>query len=63
MAQYACAAEWAEEQHPPLERVRNRNAGGRGSDISDEAEHLVFLVELLHRVAGPRRLVAVIGRY
>src|SRR5712671_4693947 len=55
------AGEGAVEQHPPLQRVRYRDGCGGRADISDDAEDLVFLVELLHGLGGPLRLIAVVG--
>jgi hypothetical protein len=56
------ACEAAEEQHPPLERVRYRDGCGGRSDIPDNAEYLIFLIELLHGLGGPRRGKSVVGR-
>ena len=50
-----------EEQHPPLQRVRDRDRGGRGSDIADVTEDLLLVVELLHGRDGARWLIAIIG--
>jgi len=61
-AEDAGAGEGPEEQHPPFQRERDGNHRGRRSDISDDAEHLFLFVKLLHRLGGPGRLIAVIGR-
>jgi MHS family proline/betaine transporter-like MFS transporter len=55
------AGEGAEEQRPVLQRIRHRHRGGCGADISDKAEHLVFLVKLLHGVEGARRFETVVS--
>ena len=60
-AQDIRACEGAEEQHPPLERVGHRDDRGRRSNISNEAEYLVFLVELFHGLDGPGRLIAIVS--
>src|SRR5260370_18015544 len=62
MADHIRAREAAEEQHPPLQRVRHRNGRGRRSDIPNKTEYLVFLVELLHGLGGASRLKAVAAR-
>ncbi len=49
-----------EEQHAPLQRERNRDGGSGGAEIADEAEHLLAVVELPHRVERARRIVAII---
>ena len=50
-----------EKQRVVLESVWQGNHCCRGSNIADEAKDLLFLEKLLHRVCGPRRLVAIIS--
>ena len=61
MAEHVGAGESAEEQHPPLQRIGDGDHRGRRADVSDDAEYLVFLVELLHGLGGARRLITVIS--
>ena len=62
MAEHVGASESAEEQHSPLKRIRHRDRRGGRSNISNDAEYLVLLVELLHGVGGAGRLITVISR-
>src|SRR5262249_31120417 len=57
----AGAGECPEKQHLALESVGQPNHRRGGSNIADEAEDLLFLVKLLHRLCSPRRLVAIVG--
>src|SRR3984893_6975838 len=62
VAEHIGAGESAEEQHPPFQRIGDGDHRGGRSDISDDAEDLVFVVELLHGIAGAGRLITVISR-
>ena len=62
MAEHIGAREGAEEQHPPLQRVGDGDHRGGGADVSNDAEYLFLLVELLHGVGSARRLIAVVRR-
>ena len=61
VAQDVGAGEGAEEQHLALKRVGDCHHRRRRPDIADDAEHLILFVKLLHRFAGARGLVAVVG--
>ena len=50
-----------EKQRVVLESVWQGNHRGGGSNVTDEAKNLLFIEKLLHRVCGPRRLVAIVS--
>src|SRR5262249_3727526 len=56
----AGAGERPEKQRPALESEWQRNYGSGGAVVANEAEHLLFLVKLLHGFCGPRRLIAIV---
>src|SRR6266568_5002742 len=62
MAEHIGAGESTEKQQLPLERIWDSDHRGGCSNVSNNTEYLVLLVELLHGVGGARRLITVIGR-
>src|SRR5262249_15997151 len=56
----AGAGECPKKQLPAPESVGHPNYRRGGSNIADEAEDPLFLVQLLHGFCGPRRLVAIV---
>src|SRR5258705_10648728 len=62
MAEHIGAGEGAEKQQLPLDRIWDSDQRGGCSNISDDTENLVLLVEMLHGVGGARRLITVFGR-